>query len=50
MEKKRLGRGLAALIPETPPITKELAIDQTETGDTVAEISLSRIQPGRPSA
>ena len=46
MEKKRLGRGLAALIPETPPITKELAIDQTETGDTVAEISLSRIQPG----
>ncbi len=46
MEKKRLGRGLAALIPEMPPVSRDPAIGRTETGATVAEVSLSRIQPG----
>ena len=46
MEKKRLGRGLAALIPETPSISKDPEAASFDEGDAVVEVSLSRVQPG----
>lgn len=46
MERKRLGRGLAALIPETPSISRESEVAPLKPGGGVVQVSLSRVQPG----